>query len=197
MSQLLLITASLKGDASESTALARSLCDTLATDKKLTLDTLDLDEARLPHLSMAEMGAWMTDAKERTEEQATLAARSDNFIAQLQKASAVVIAMPMYNLGVPSTFKAWIDRIARAGATFKYTETGPVGLLQDKPVIVVCARGGMYQGTELDTQTPYLKSIFGLMGITNLQFVYAEGLNTPAREDGLAAAKEAMAKISI
>ena len=88
----------------------------------------------------------------------------------------LVIGMPMYNFGVPSTFKAWVDRLARAGVTFKYTENGPVGLLADKKVVVLAARGGQYVGTAKDTQTTYLKDFFAFVGLTDVEFVYAEGL---------------------
>ena len=83
----------------------------------------------------------------------------------------------MYNFTIPSTFKAWIDRVARAGRTFSYTSEGPKGHLVGKTVYVFAARGGIYQGTGSDTQTPYLRLVFGLMGITDVNFVYLEGLN--------------------
>ena len=83
----------------------------------------------------------------------------------------------MYNFTVPTTFKAWIDRVARAGRTFSYTSEGPKGHLVGKTVYVMAARGGIYQGTENDTQTPYLRLVLGLLGITDVHFVYLEGLN--------------------
>ena len=158
----------------------------------MKLDLLDLNEAQLPHLTQQEMAAWMTSPEERTQAQAELAAISDALLSRLEEADEVVIGLPMYNLGVPSTFKAWIDRLARAGKSFKYTETGPVGLIADKPVTVLAARGGVYAGTDYDTQTPYIRHIFGLMGITSVNFVYAEGLNMgeEAAEKAFSAANE-------
>ncbi len=83
----------------------------------------------------------------------------------------------MYNFGVPAQLKNWIDAIARNGVTFHYTESGPKGLLADKPVYIALARGGLYRGTESDTQVPYLKAVLGFLGLKNLHFIYAEGLN--------------------
>ena len=83
----------------------------------------------------------------------------------------------MYNLGIPSTLKSWIDQIARAGITFRYTENGPQGLLNGKKVYVLATRGGVYAGTSFDTQTDYVKNFFGFIGITDVEFIYAEGLN--------------------
>jgi len=137
----------------------------------------DLNDEQLPHLSAQEMQAWMTPPEQQTPEQQQLARLSDELIEELMAHDIIVIGMPMYNLGVPSTFKAYIDRIARAGKTFSYTENGPQGLVKDTKVVVLAARGGMYQGTSMDTQTGYIKGIFGMMGVTEVDFIYAEGLN--------------------
>ena len=93
-----------------------------------------------------------------------------------RQADAVVLALPMYNFTIPSTFKAWMDRVARAGVTFRYTETGPEGLLESRPVYVFCARGGQYLGTANDTQTRLIEMFFGLIGLSAIHFTYAEGL---------------------
>ncbi len=176
MKNILVVSSSLNGEEGNSNKLVNLFLTGLeGTD--VNLDYLDVDNLALPHLTQGEMAAWMTEPAARNDQQKALAATSDELIERLVKADEVVIGLPMYNLGVPSTFKAWIDRLARAGKTFKYTETGPVGLLEDKPVYVLCARGGAYAGSEYDTQTPYIKHIFGLMGITRTEFVYAEGLN--------------------
>jgi len=176
MKNILVVNSSLNSEAGNSSKLVANYLDKLA-GKDVKLDLLDLNEAQLPHLTQQEMAAWMTAPEERTQAQAELAAISDALLSRLVEADEVVIGLPMYNLGVPSTFKAWIDRLARAGKSFKYTETGPVGLIADKPVTVLAARGGVYAGTDYDTQTPYIRHIFGLMGITSVNFVYAEGLN--------------------
>ncbi len=176
MKNILVVNSSLNSDAGNSSKLVASYLEKLPGDE-VKLDILDLNEAQLPHLTQKEMAAWMIAPEERTREQAELAGVSDALLSRLEEADEVVIGLPMYNLGVPSTFKAWIDRLARAGKSFKYTENGPVGLIADKPVTVLAARGGVYAGTEYDTQTPYIRHIFGLMGITKVNFVYAEGLN--------------------
>lgn len=87
------------------------------------------------------------------------------------------MGVPMYNFGVPSVLKAYFDHIARAGITFRYTANGPVGLLEDRPVYILAARGGLYAGTANDSQTPFIRSFLGFIGLKNLHFVYAEGLN--------------------
>ncbi len=191
MKNILVVNSSLNSDAGNSSKLVANYLDKLA-GKDVKLDLLDLNEAQLPHLTQQEMAAWMTAPEERTQAQAELAAISDALLSGLEEADEVVIGLPMYNLGVPSTFKAWIDRLARAGKSFKYTETGPVGLIADKPVTVLAARGGVYAGTDYDTQTPYIRHIFGLMGITSVNFVYAEGLNMgeEAAEKAFSAANE-------
>lgn len=155
----------------------------------------DLDKHPIPHLSGARFGAFTTPAEKRSAEQREVAAFSDQLIQELRDADTVVLGMPLYNLGVPSTFKAWIDHVARAGETFRYTENGPKGLLDNKKVLVFAARGGQYQGTELDTQSSYLRHIFDLMGITDIEFIYAEGLNMgdATASDALDAAREAIA----
>ena len=191
MKNILVVNSSLNSDAGNSSKLVANYLDKLA-GKDVKFDLLDLNEAQLPHLTQQEMAAWMTAPEERTQAQAELAAISDALLSRLEEADEVVIGLPMYNLGVPSTFKAWIDRLARAGKSFKYTETGPVGLIADKPVTVLAARGGVYAGTDYDTQTPYIRHIFGLMGITSVNFVYAEGLNMgeEAAEKAFSAANE-------
>src|SRR5881296_633156 len=101
---------------------------------------------------------------------------SDALIDELKRADVLVLGLPMYNFGVPSTLKAYIDHIARAGATFKYTEKGPVGLLTGKKAYVFATRGGLYAGTPLDTQTAYVRDMLRFLGINDVEFVYAEGL---------------------
>ena len=101
----------------------------------------------------------------------------DALIAQVQAADAIVLGVPMYNFGIPVQLKSWLDAIARAGVTFRYTENGPEGLLKGKKAYIAFARGGKYRGTEADTQVPYLKTILGFLGITDVHFIYAEGLN--------------------
>ena len=175
---VLKITSSARGQASESTRLADNYITALrAAQPELKVVTRDIAADALPHIDGNVLGAFFTPAEQRTAEQQALIARSDALVAELQAADAIVLAVPMYNFGIPSTLKSYFDWIARAGVTFKYTPTGPVGLLADKPVTVFAARGGLYQGTPHDTQTGYLKDFLGFIGLKSVEFVYAEGLN--------------------
>lgn len=139
-----------------------------------------------------------TPAESRSAEQQALVAVSDGLVAELAAADVLVLAVPMYNFGIPSTLKAYFDRVARAGVTFKYTETGPVGLLSGKKAYVLAARGGMYQGTAKDSQTAYLKDFLSFIGIDDVTFVYAEGLNMgdANRAAALAAAEQQIALLT-
>ncbi len=188
MQNILVIHSSLNQDEGNSAQLASHLGQHLASKYSAQLHSEHLYAQDLPHLTSNEMQAWMTSTDDRTQTQQELAAISDAYIAQVMTADTIVIGMPMYNFGVPSAFKAWIDRIARAGVTFKYTDQGPVGLLKDKKIIVVAARGGMYQGTPLDTQTKYLQDFFGFLGLQDVDFIYAEGLAMPDKEQSIASA---------
>lgn len=125
-------------------------------------------------------------------------ALSDTLIGELQAADVLVIGLPMYNLGVPSTLKSWFDHIARAGITFRYTANGPQGLLAGKKAYVFATRGGRYAGTAFDTQTDYVRNFLGFIGITEIEFVYAEGLNMgdDSRSSSLAAAQSELARIA-
>jgi len=189
---VLLINSSLNSEQGNSNKLATEFIAKLKQQTQINLLERDLAKEPLPHLSQAEMGAWMTPANERTDEQIQLASISDTLVAELQNTDTLVIGMPMYNFGIPSTFKAWIDRVARAGITFKYTEQGAVGLLEGKKAIIVAARGGMYAGTPKDSQTQYLKDVMAFIGITDVQFIYAEGLNMPMKDENLEKAKNAI-----
>jgi FMN-dependent NADH-azoreductase len=136
----------------------------------------DLASKPVPHLTGERFQALLTEAGERTAEQAAFAAESDHLIEELESADAIVLGLPMYNFGIPSTLKAWIDHIARAGKTFKYTANGPVGLLADRPVHIFATRGGYYEGTPMDTQSAYMTHFLNFIGIHDMKFIYAEGL---------------------
>lgn len=138
--------------------------------------TRDLASSPVPHLDASRIVALSTPAAERTPEQAAVVAESDALIAELKSADVVVLGLPMYNFGVPSQLKAYMDHLARAGVTFRYTETGPVGLIGDRKLIVAAARGGIHLGQPSDTQTGFVKTFFNFIGIHDIEFVYAEGL---------------------
>lgn len=190
----LLVTSSVLGENGQSIALANHFATRAAAREGVEVTQRDVVANALPHLDIAELGAWQTPADERSDAQKALAAHSDNLLAELRASDVLVIAVPMYNLGIPSQLKAWFDRVLRAGETFRYTEKGPQGLLEGKRAVILAARGGMYAGTEMDSQTPHLKSMLGLMGIADVEVVYAEGLNMgEAQRD--AALKEAFQAI--
>ncbi len=195
MKNVLVINSSISGANGNSTKLVQHL---LAQLPQVQVTEIDLGAKPLPHLEMAEIGAWMTPAAERSAEQQALAAHSDDLIAKVQAADAVIFGVPMYNFALPSQLKALLDRLARAGVTFKYTETGPVGLLQDKPVIFALARGGVYANTPADSQVPFLKTFFNFIGLTQLHFVYAEGLNMgpDAAEKGINTAQQQLTELA-
>jgi len=190
----LLVTSSILGDNGQSNALASHFQQQAAARDGVAVTHRDVVANALPHLAIEELGAWQTPAEERTVEQQALAAHSDELLAELRANDVLVLAVPMYNLGIPSQLKAWFDRVLRAGETFRYTENGPQGLIEGKRAIILAARGGQYAGTEFDSQTPHLKTMLGLMGISDVEVVFAEGLNMgDAHRD--AAMKEAFQAI--
>lgn len=136
----------------------------------------DLAAENIPHLDGARFGAFLAKPDERSAEQQAVVAFSDQLINELRAADTLVLGLPLYNFGIPSTLKAYFDHVARVGETFRYTETGPQGLLTGKRAFVFATRGGQYVGTPLDTQTKYVQDFLGFVGITDVTFIYAEGL---------------------
>jgi len=157
------------------------------------------DLARNPHpvLDEAALGALFTPAAARSPEQAARVALDDALIAEVQSADVLVLAVPMYNFGVTAQLKNWIDAIARAKVTFEYTAKGPVGLLKGKTVYVVLSRGDIYRDQPSDSQVPYLRSVLAFLGMTDVHFIYAEGLSMgPEAEAGaLADARQQMQQL--
>jgi FMN-dependent NADH-azoreductase len=149
----------------------------------------NLAEDTVPHLDAERFGAFLAKPGERSSEQQAVVDYSDALIDELKRADVLVLGLPMYNFGVPSTLKAYIDHIARAGATFKYTDKGPVGLLTGKKAYVFATRGGLYAGTPLDTQTAYVRDMLRFLGIDDVEFVYAEGLAIGAEQKAAALSK--------
>ena len=158
----------------------------------------DLATNPVPHLTASRFAAFLAEPEKRTAEQAAIAAESDHLIEELESADIVVLGLPMYNFGIPSTLKAWIDHVTLVGKTFKYTENGPVGLLADRKVVIFAARGGQYRDTPRDTQTAYVSNFLNFIGVRSIEFVYAEGLamGDAARGESLDAATRAIDKIA-
>jgi FMN-dependent NADH-azoreductase len=151
----------------------------------------DLATEPVPHLDAARFGAFLAKAEERTPTQQAVVDYSDALIGELERADVIVLGLPMYNFGLPSTLKAYFDHIGRAGVTFRYTEKGPVGLLTGKKVYVFAARGGLYAGTPNETQTPFIRTFLAFLGMDDVEFVYAEGLavSEASKQQGLARAR--------
>jgi FMN-dependent NADH-azoreductase len=189
---VLQVNSSARVEGSHSSRLAASIVTRLrAAHPQATLTLRDL--ARTPHpvLDEAALGALFTPADQRTAEQAARVAADDLLIAEIAAADVVVLGVPMYNFGVSAQLKNWIDAISRAQVTFRYTEKGPEGLLKGKKVYVALTRGGMYRNTPADSQVPYLKTVLGFLGMSDVQFVYAEGLamGAAAEQNALASAR--------
>ena len=177
MTTLLQINTSLYSHQGQSSQLAnRLVANWKAKNPDGNVVVRDLAAEPVPHLDGARFGSFLAKPEERTAEQKAVVAYSDALIDELKAADVIVLGLPLYNFGIPSTLKSYIDHIARAGSTFRYTETGPVGLLTGKKVYVLAARGGKYAGTPLDSQTDYIRAFFGFLGMSDIEFVYAEGL---------------------
>ena len=158
----------------------------------------DLASQPLPHLDAERFLSFIAAPAERTPRQQALAAESDALIDELKRAQTIVLGVPMYNFGVPSTLKSYFDHIARAGVTFRYTANGPEGLLSGKKAYVVAARGGRYAGTPRDSQTTYVRDFLAFIGITDVEFIYAEGLNLgePSKQEALADAHQRIEQLA-
>lgn len=131
----------------------------------------------LPVISEEWVGANFTPEADRSDAQRDVLALSDELIAEVKAADVLVIGLPIYNFSAPAAFKEWVDQIARAGVTFSYTENGPVGLLEGKRAIVAVASGGVPLGSDYDHATPLVRQVLGFIGITDVEFIGATGLN--------------------
>lgn len=195
MATLLQINSSLFGENGNSSLLAQEFVDGWKTQNlNGKLITRDFSKESVPHLDAARVQALFTPEADRTAEQQHVVNYSDQIIAEIQAADVIVIGVPLYNFGVPSSLKAYFDHIARAGVTFKYTETGPVGLLNNKPVYIIATRGGVHQGQPSDTQSQFLINFLSFVGLKDVHFIYAEGLNMGQKDQAFAAAKNAIAQ---
>ena len=192
MSKTLFVTSSLFGENSKSREIALEVVKVLR-EADHTSDVVQRDVNSVAHLSGEELQALMTAPEARSERQAEVVRQADRLIAEVEAADTIVVAAPMYNFSISSPLKAWIDHIARAGRTFRYTASGPEGLLKGKKVIVVASRGGSYAGAAkaMDFQEPYLRAMFGFLGLTDVTFIHVESQNISpdAAKDGMALAR--------
>ena len=179
MSNLLHINTSIRSSGSHSRTLTEEFLAKWTASHQAAVVERDLARDPIPHLDEITMGAFFTPAEKRSPQQLEAVALSDRLIAELQAADTIVIGAPMYNFSISSGFKAWIDHVARAGVTFKYGETGPVGLLTGKKVIVFTARGGVYShgpAVSMDFHETYLRAVLGFIGLTDITFIHTEGV---------------------
>lgn len=188
---VLLVTSSPRGAESVSSKVAAELAGALA--KGGAVVTRDLGANPVPHLDTVSTAAIRKAPADRTPEEAAAADYSDALVAELLAADTVVLASGLINFGLYSTLKSWVDNIARAGVTFRYTEAGPEGLVKGKKVYVVLASGGVYsQGpaAAMNHAVPYLKTVLGFLGMTDVEVVAVEGLafGPEAAEKAIAAA---------
>ncbi|NWB91876.1 FMN-dependent NADH-azoreductase [Pseudomonas agarici] len=199
MPRVLIIESSARQQGSVSRQLTRQFIGQWqAAHPSDPISVRDLAESPVPHLDSNLLGGWMKPLEQRNEvEQASLE-RSKLLTDELLAADVLVLAAPMYNFAIPSTLKAWLDHVLRAGVTFKYTKTGTQGLLTGKQAYVLTARGGLYAGGTHDHQEPYLRQVLAFIGIHDINFIHAEGLNMGDnfQKKGLGQAKARIAQIA-
>lgn len=193
---ILQITTSVRGDASESTRVTNQIVARLtAANPGATVVHRDLGAQPHPLLDGAALGALFTPADQRNAEQLARVQLDDALILEAQAADVIVLGAPMYNFAMPVQLKSWFDAIARAGVTFRYTETGPEGLLKNKKVYVAAARGGVYEEAN-DPQVPQMRALLNFLGLTDQTFIYSSGMamGPDAVANGQAAANAAVEK---
>ena len=176
MTHILRIDASARNEGSTTRPLADQLVNSLVEQGYgATVTRRDLNTAPPALLTESWIGANFTDEDARSDEQKAVLSGSDELIAELEAADTIVITAPIYNFAIPASLKAWVDLIARARRTFRYTEAGPEGLLKGKRAFIVFASGGVPLGSEVDFASGYLKHILGFVGITDVTVIAADG----------------------
>ncbi|MBO0366227.1 FMN-dependent NADH-azoreductase [Pseudomonas shirazensis] len=199
MSHVLIIESSARQQDSVSRQLTRDFIQQWqAAHPGDQINVRDVAANPLPHLDADLLGGWMKPAEQRSMPEQEAFERSNQLTDELLAADVLVMAAPMYNFTIPSTLKAWLDHVLRAGITFKYTPTGPQGLLQGKRAIVLTARGGIHAGAGSDHQEPYLRQAMAFIGIHDVDFIHAEGLNMSGdfHEKGVNQAKARLAALA-
>ncbi len=174
----LVILSSILGERSHSKQLADHLVARVKqADPAAVVTIRDIGAQPLPYFDGATAGALFTPADARSVEQQRIVERSDALVAELMQADRIVFAVPVYNFNLPAQFKTYLDHVARAGVTFRYTPEGvPEGLVKGKQVFVLTARGGKAEGTPADTMTPYLRQMLAFLGMNEVTFIAAEGM---------------------
>lgn len=185
---ILQVISSPRGGASFSKKLGLGIIEKLqAANPGSTVQVRDLATHPFPHLEEAKLNALYAPVEKRTPEQHEAAKHSDDAIAEVMAADVLVVEAPLYNFGIPSTLKAWIDHIVRAGITFRYTAEGrPEGLVKGKKMYIAMASGAIYSEgpfAAYDFVSPYLKAVFGFVGVTDIEVVRVEGTAMPGVQD--------------
>jgi len=187
MKKILHIISSPKGENSFSIKLGNAIVEKIKTaNPGSTVHIKDLTKHPFPHLEEATLAAFYTPAENQTPENKEALKNSDQAIAEIMDADIIVIGAPLWNFGVPSVLKAWIDHIARANVTFKYSEAGPEGLVKDKVVYIAMASGAIYSSGPMqpyDFVSNYLKGLLGFMGMTDLTVFRVEGSAYPGQAE--------------
>ena len=199
MSRVLIIESSARQQDSISRQLTRDfVAQWQAANPADSVTLRDLAQNPVPHLDANLLGGWMKPEEQRSAEELQALVRSNELTDEVLAADVLVLAAPMYNFTIPSTLKAWLDHVLRAGVTFKYTDTGPQGLLTGKRAYVLTARGGIHAGAASDHQEPYLRQVLAFIGIHDVTFIHAEGLNMGGdfHEKGLNQAKAKLAAVA-
>ena len=198
MAKILVLKSSIMGEVSQTNRLIDVMLEH-RKDQGLQDDITirNLAEMNLPVLDL-EIFQALRGAENKNQDIQQIVALSDELIAELKSADLLVIGAPMYNLNVPTQLKNWFDLVARARQTFRYTETYPQGLVEGVKAVVVSSRGGIHVGQETEAVTPYLKAVLGLMGIHDVEFIYAEGLDMQAyRNNALDLASQQVKEFTI
>lgn len=199
MSRVQIIESSARQQDSVSRQLTRDFIEQWqAAHPADSISVRDLAVNPVPHLDAHLLGGWMKPQEQRSSDELQALARSNELTDEVLAADVLVLAAPMYNFTIPSTLKAWLDHVLRAGVTFKYTPTGPQGLLTGKRAFVLTARGGIHAGATSDHQEPYLRQVLAFIGIHDVTFIHAEGLNMSGdfHEKGLNQAKAQLAAVA-
>ncbi|HCC8381924.1 NAD(P)H-dependent oxidoreductase [Acinetobacter baumannii] len=198
MAKILVLKSSIMGEGSQTNRLIDVMLEH-RKDQGLQDDITirNLAEMNLPVLDL-EIFQALRGAENVNQDIQRIVALSDELIAELKSADLLVIGAPMYNLNVPTQLKNWFDLVARARQTFRYTETYPQGLVEGVKAVVVSSRGGIHVGQETEAVTPYLKAVLGLMGIHDVDYIYAEGLDMQAyRSNALDLASQQVKEFAI
>ncbi|EXB82355.1 MULTISPECIES: NAD(P)H-dependent oxidoreductase [Acinetobacter] len=198
MAKILVLKSSIMGEGSQTNRLIDVMLEH-RKDQGLQDDITirNLAEMNLPVLDL-EIFQALRGAENVNQDIQQIVALSDELIAELKSANLLIIGAPMYNLNVPTQLKNWFDLVARARQTFRYTETYPQGLVEGVKAVVVSSRGGIHVGQETEAVTPYLKAVLGLMGIHDVDFIYAEGLDMQAyRSNALDLANQQVKEFAI